>query len=202
MEPTFIPNRARLLELCDKPDGIAQWARETLEQYDRLRGALGALEEIDAEGARLDWQEAKEGKQGAADRQAAVRILRKLPGGITSVARYLEVSLDDLAARTWPGSDITGDQLLLVEELAQDPTVARRAIGIAANVSLPWLDSYLGIAERNTNNRQIRALITECFGDGLSLDETREALSEAGHQVPYKRVWETYTRLSRKEASA
>lgn len=196
MHPTFIPNRERLLELCDQPDGIVQWARETLAQYDRLRGSLGVLTELEAEHARLDWQDAPLGNSGVAKRQEALRTLRHLPGGIETVARYLDVTLDQLVERTWPS--MRTEQVLLVEELGQDPALARRQIALLAHTTLPFLDIFFGPDDRNATNRQIRELIAECVADGLSLEETRAALKEAGHEVPYKRVWESYKRLAPK----
>jgi hypothetical protein len=196
MHPTLIPNASRLLQLSDRPDGLAEWATELLARYDAMRGALGHLSEVEAEGARLDWQDAPDGKQGAAARQAAVRILRYLPGGLTTVARYLECAdLDDLIARTWPGATVTAQQALLVEELLLDDTLARRQIALLANVTIPWIESLAGLDERTSTNRQVRALIAECHGDGLTIEQTRQTLADNGHEVPYKRVWETYKRL-------
>lgn len=195
MHPTQIPNAARLLQLSDRPNGLAEWATELLAQYDAMRGALGKLSEIEAEHARLDWQDAPEGKQGAAQRQDALRTLRHLPGGIATVARYLDVTPDELCARTWPGTQITFEQLLLVEDLLGDETLNRRQIALLADVTLPWLESFAGLDERTSANRQVRALIAECHGDGLTIEQTRNALEDAGHKIPYKRVWETFKRL-------
>lgn len=196
MHPSLIPNRARLLELCDKPNGIVQWAEETLCRYDLLRQKLGTLTELDAETARLDYQESLPGHAGMAQRQSAVRILRHLPGGLRTAARFLNVTVDRLATETF--GSITGDQLLILEELMSDATLARRQVSMLADVTQTTLDAFAGPDDRNATNRQIRTLIEECIADGISLEATRAVLAEAGHNPPYKRVWETYTRAKTK----